>query len=264
MNLDDPFELKYRLKHFGIGALTLDDAASLIARCLYCSGEIELSCDIESVSLRDAELGEALKEHIAFYRAKLLDAVDKGTLKTEFILRDLDEKVVEEAVRIDCYELDSWLQARGVVLGDLYTEDYLFEVVDMLDLVEKTASDLLAKQKNPELADSFTKMLKKEADKFDSFSLFLRVHELERQLAKYQEHPKEQTLTTRTRETLLKLILGMAVDAYGYDPKASRSPVPREIASCLELLNLHIDEDTVRKWLNEAKEAHKVSLTVAA
>jgi hypothetical protein len=85
--------------------------------------------------------------------------------------------------------------------------------------------------------------------------------------ARLVEVPKPsapQTLRSKERDSLLKLVLGMAVDGYGYDPKASRSPVPREIADCLELLGLSIDEDTVRKWLNEAKEAHEVSLTVAA
>jgi hypothetical protein len=70
-------------------------------------------------------------------------------------------------------------------------------------------------------------------------------------------HPKE-------RNTLLKLVLGMAVDGYGYDPKASRSSIPKEIAGHLELHGLRIDEDTVRRWLNEAKEVHDISLTQEA
>lgn len=72
--------------------------------------------------------------------------------------------------------------------------------------------------------------------------------------SKNELHPTE-------RDSLLKLIIGMAIDGYGYDPKASRSPVPREIAEHLESRGLSIDDDTVRKWLNRAKEVHDISLT---
>ena len=85
--------------------------------------------------------------------------------------------------------------------------------------------------------------------------------------AKLVEMPKQvvqQPLRSKERDSLLKLVIGMAVDAYGYDPKASRSPAPREIAGHLEGRGLKIDEDTVRKWLNEAKEAHDASLTADA
>lgn len=79
--------------------------------------------------------------------------------------------------------------------------------------------------------------------------------------------PKETTqkpLSSKERDSLLKLVIGMALDGYGYDPKASRSPVPRQISESLETRGIHIDEDTVRKWLNQAKDVHDVSLTVEA
>lgn len=66
--------------------------------------------------------------------------------------------------------------------------------------------------------------------------------------------PMNKSLGTRERESLLKLVIGLAMDGYGYDPKASRSPTAREIAGHLALLRLSIDEDTVRKYLREAKD----------
>jgi hypothetical protein len=65
---------------------------------------------------------------------------------------------------------------------------------------------------------------------------------------------KEKQLSTKERNTLLKLVVGMAIDGYGYDLSASRSSMPREIAAGLLTHNISIDEDTVRNWLNEAKE----------
>jgi hypothetical protein len=59
---------------------------------------------------------------------------------------------------------------------------------------------------------------------------------------------------TRERDSLLKLLIGMAVGGYRYDPKSNRSSTAKEIASDLALVGLQIDEDTVRKYLVEARE----------
>lgn len=66
----------------------------------------------------------------------------------------------------------------------------------------------------------------------------------------------EKPLKSKERQTILKLIIGMAIDGYGFDPNASRSPTAREISSSLALLGISIDEDTVRNWLKEAKEVY--------
>lgn len=61
-------------------------------------------------------------------------------------------------------------------------------------------------------------------------------------------------LGAKERESFLKMVIGMAIDGYGYDPKAARSPISKEIADHLALVALPLDEDTVRKYLNEAKQ----------
>ena len=53
---------------------------------------------------------------------------------------------------------------------------------------------------------------------------------------------------------MLKLIIGMAVGGYGYDPKAERSAQVTEIASDLEKVGISLDADTVRKWLRAAAD----------
>lgn len=65
----------------------------------------------------------------------------------------------------------------------------------------------------------------------------------------------EKILSTRERDTLLKLVVGMAIQGYTFDPKASRSNVPAEIASDLEKLGIGLSDDTVRKWLREASNS---------
>lgn len=56
----------------------------------------------------------------------------------------------------------------------------------------------------------------------------------------------------RERDTLLKLLIGMAIEAYRYDPTAARSGTPAEIASDLAKHGLSVTDDTVRKYLKDA------------
>jgi hypothetical protein len=64
----------------------------------------------------------------------------------------------------------------------------------------------------------------------------------------------EQGVSARERDSLLKLIIGMAVAGYVYDPNARRSDKPVEIADDLARAGVPLDVDTVRKWLREAAE----------
>ena len=65
---------------------------------------------------------------------------------------------------------------------------------------------------------------------------------------------QSKPLHTKEKETLLKLVIGMAVKGYGHDPKASRTSTVGEIKSDLDLLGINLDEDTIRKWLRESAE----------
>jgi hypothetical protein len=66
--------------------------------------------------------------------------------------------------------------------------------------------------------------------------------------------PKEKSLGTRERETLLKIIIGMAIEGYRYNPGAAKNTAVSEIANDLEKLGITVSDDTVRKWLNEGAE----------
>lgn len=64
----------------------------------------------------------------------------------------------------------------------------------------------------------------------------------------------EKPLEGKGRASALKLILGMAIGGYGYDPKATRSPIPKEIADDLLLSGITLTDDTVREWLRVAAQ----------
>ena len=63
---------------------------------------------------------------------------------------------------------------------------------------------------------------------------------------------REKPLSTRERETFLKIILGMAIKGYSYNPTKGRSGTPQEIANDLDLLGIGVSVDTVRNKLDEA------------
>ena len=58
----------------------------------------------------------------------------------------------------------------------------------------------------------------------------------------------------KERETLLKLIIGMAISGYSYDPQAKRNEATSDIVSDLELNGIPLDPDTVSKWIKEASD----------
>lgn len=62
-------------------------------------------------------------------------------------------------------------------------------------------------------------------------------------------------LTTRERDTLLRILYGMACAApYRYDPFAGRSETSATIASATSAAGCAVDADTVRKYLRQAAE----------
>ena len=66
--------------------------------------------------------------------------------------------------------------------------------------------------------------------------------------------PQEKPLAVRERNTLLKLVLGMAIKGYAFDTSSSKSSIPKEISDDLVRLGMDVSDDTVRKYLKEAIE----------
>lgn len=67
---------------------------------------------------------------------------------------------------------------------------------------------------------------------------------------------REKGVSAKERDSLLKLVIGMAVGGYGHVPSAGRSKATAEIAADVTRIGLRLDEDTVRKWLREAAAEH--------
>lgn len=82
-----------------------------------------------------------------------------------------------------------------------------------------------------------------------------KIEELESKLQERGSTKKAGSeLGAREKETLLRMIIGMAIDGYGYDPKANKSPTTKEIEGALDRIGLRVSDDTIRKRLREAAE----------
>jgi len=82
--------------------------------------------------------------------------------------------------------------------------------------------------------------------------------DLQANVARYAKTRKPQAeakpLMTRERETFLKILLGMALGGYGYNPSAAKSSTTKEIYDDLARRGIAVDEDTIRKKLKEASQ----------
>ena len=69
---------------------------------------------------------------------------------------------------------------------------------------------------------------------------------------------QDKPISEFERTSMLKLIIGMAINAYDYDPDKTRNAATGEnsngISSKLLTNGIKIDADTVRKYLTEAKK----------
>ncbi|MCH2547806.1 MAG: hypothetical protein MK052_09395 [Alphaproteobacteria bacterium] len=61
-----------------------------------------------------------------------------------------------------------------------------------------------------------------------------------------------EEINPRVEETLLKIVIGMAVKHYNYDPTAQKSEVAKKIESTLDVYGLNVTDETIRKYLKKA------------
>lgn len=79
-------------------------------------------------------------------------------------------------------------------------------------------------------------------------------------LRKFEESIKdtptnaEKPLTNIERDSLLKLVIGMAMKGYSYDPTAKKNSAVADIVADLALLGLPLGDDTIRKYLKQGNE----------
>jgi hypothetical protein len=84
-----------------------------------------------------------------------------------------------------------------------------------------------------------------------------RIAECEAELAAHEATPASEPTKPQSpieRQNMLKVILGMAVAGYSYNPADKRSKIVAEIVSDLERQGLSVSDDTIRRYLKEARD----------
>ncbi len=136
-------------------------------------------------------------------------------------------------------ELEERLAARGLQIADwksLYDE-----------LKEKHAKYTAATE--ADIAE-----LKGEIERLTRGLIESRERQTELEQASQASAANEKPFGTRERDTLLKLLIGMAMKKYRYDPRSPRSETPKRIADHLAGQGLSVTPETVLKKLREAAE----------
>jgi hypothetical protein len=72
--------------------------------------------------------------------------------------------------------------------------------------------------------------------------------------ANLQASDSNKPLGTKERDSLLKLVMGMAVGGYRYDPHQSRNAATKDIQDDIQALGLSMDDGTVLKYLKQGAE----------
>lgn len=67
------------------------------------------------------------------------------------------------------------------------------------------------------------------------------------------EEARGKALPVKERESLLRMVIGMAMRAYNYDPAAAKNSAIGDIAEDLRFAGVALDEGTIRKFIQEAK-----------
>ena len=65
---------------------------------------------------------------------------------------------------------------------------------------------------------------------------------------------KPEKLGTRERETLLKMIIGMAIRGYSYNPLDKKNDAVKDIQEDLSTYGIELSDDTIRNKLKEASD----------
>lgn len=58
----------------------------------------------------------------------------------------------------------------------------------------------------------------------------------------------------RELASLKRLVITMAIDGYGFDPKAKKSPIPKQLEGIALQRGIPLTDETIRKWLRAASE----------
>lgn len=254
----------YKLKEW----YSLDDAASRLSLTL---GEDISKEDIIQLALEGHIKLSWYMRHVTAdsveYGTKTLSLMDIETRKevpvtaTRFFSKGSDHVVVldgphhlllEHCGALTDYLMSEITQTGGDLssLDGFYVQDSegtIWNIMERYDINVRTYATGDKKSSIYDIADYYPSgrwpdiselgFVKKDIEEFEAY---------------FQSDLQEKPISERERQTLYKMIIGMATDGYGFDPNALRSPFPKELEGILDHLGIAVSDDTIREKLREA------------
>ena len=195
-------------------------------------------------------------------RIEVLDRVQRltdGPLVLELnnngtYVRDTEGKFFQLHQHFEGNLFENGSTAQYLAIEDrIFTEDIVADTANHLrTLYAEQRKLLLARQEGMQSTGGYSMLQHLPMDSV----LVVRTASLNQFLQSFDPAPNnvEKPLGSKERDTLLRLVIGMAIDGYGHDPKASRSNTPKELADIMVEQGMSISDDTVRKYLKLAAD----------
>jgi hypothetical protein len=252
----------------GLFQLTVKDAAALIAMDLWFSGEISVEVpEADSYDPKDPELQRALFKHSIDFEKRLTMAIDKGSLKTTKIRRDLNEALDIDQTLISYENLYDWLVEREHeprdafqdyfdAEVDLYShavdEIYTYRVMLKRGLSSRDISRTKLDSEKPGI-DELRRAVKKLTNQ--NISLFNDTMQLRKKLREIQENDpnkNELPLSTRARRTFLTIIAALC---HGIGINLQNRGAAARISELTEEIGAAVTDETIRKIIGQIDDA---------
>jgi hypothetical protein len=225
-------EEKAALKNFGVQHFNINETASIICRCLLCDGQIDIELDKEYISLFEPEEEVVLSKHINEFLDRLVKAITQGTLKADIVIKDLEENIIKEETYLDFDEVYNWLKERKVKLGELYYDEYVSFIENILGKIQDCIEAEKIKKKNPDIRNNAKIFDENRVALLLSENLHLKT-KLQEKNSKNLNHFPEKKLNPKRRDSLHKMVLVMAIEKYRYNPEASKNSSTNNIEDAL-------------------------------
>lgn len=166
----------------------------------------------------------------------------------EKIKQIFNKKPVEKTALPPKYYIN-WAKSKDVNLpmemsGVVKKDDQSIKIEEKFDHLSKKYNLLLA-EANKAIQES-----KAKEGQINSLEIQLR-----NKAGEFEKLKNEKALGINEKRSLLKIIYGMAVSGYSWDPESTKSSATKDITTDVnENCGKPITDDTVRKWLKEAKQ----------
>lgn len=184
--------------------------------------------------------------------AALVNAIDQGHIAPRQTRRSIAGEVKPAQTYLNVDDVIDWCETVGIDPGEQFFEYREHEESIAASAYEYLENERFKLENEATLKDvgrSTVRLSEEEIAKILIENLRFReghfgtLHQVQ-----------VRGIANKERNQLLKMVLGMALDSYGYQPKAKKNEATGQIVGDLAKYGIGIDADTVRKYLKEAAE----------